>query len=459
MKMTTLAEFMMVAGAENRPPMLDKTMYNSWKSRMLLYIKGKKNGRMMLESIKNRPLLQDDCDVQATNIVLQGLPPDVYALVNHYQSAKDIWESVKLLMKGTELSYQERECKLYNEFNKFTLVKGETLYEYYLCFAQLINDMHTIDMTMQQVLLYVYLSQHEGHANEVRTMRERYPGPFALVAHYQTQSNSAQYPQQLSSTPQTTHYSQPYSLTYEAPHHPQHFQHAYQPQIRYPTPSVPQNAYYSPIISPQPQTEFSQLDSGLAMLVFLPGDDPIACLNKAMVFMSVVVASRFPSINNQLRTSYNLRNQATIQDGKVTVQQVPGRQGQSFAGSRTKGNATSLGEIIQLVKQGLLSVITAREKMMFDQAQESGQVLDEEQLAFLADSGIPYGQAVQITFLQNVAFYTNDLDAYDSDCDDISSAKAVLMANLSSYDSDVLSEVPPHDSYQNDDMLMLASIY
>ncbi|GKA92160.1 hypothetical protein Tco_0814085 [Tanacetum coccineum] len=125
--MTTLVEFMIVVGAENRPPMLDKAMYNSWESRMFLYIKGKKNGRMILESIENGPLvyptievdsqirkkkytelteqeqLQDDCDVQATNIVLQGLPPDVYALVNHCQSAKDIWERVKLLMKGTVL--------------------------------------------------------------------------------------------------------------------------------------------------------------------------------------------------------------------------------------------------------------------------------------------------------------------------------------------------------------------
>ncbi|GJQ94304.1 hypothetical protein Tco_0005443 [Tanacetum coccineum] len=55
--MTTLAEHMIVVGAENRPPMLDKTMYNSWQSRMLLYIKGKKNGRMTLESIENGPLL------------------------------------------------------------------------------------------------------------------------------------------------------------------------------------------------------------------------------------------------------------------------------------------------------------------------------------------------------------------------------------------------------------------
>nr|GEY98866.1 hypothetical protein [Tanacetum cinerariifolium] len=60
--------------------------------------------------------------------------------------------------------------------------------------------------------------------------------------------------------------------------------------------------------------------------------------------MSTVMASRFPSTNNQIRTSSNLRNQATIQDGRVTVQQVQGRYGQCFADTGTKGNATSHGE-------------------------------------------------------------------------------------------------------------------
>ncbi|GKE16909.1 hypothetical protein Tco_1424486 [Tanacetum coccineum] len=45
------------AGAENRPPMLEKSMYNSWQIRMRLYIKGKKNGRMMLASIEEGPLV------------------------------------------------------------------------------------------------------------------------------------------------------------------------------------------------------------------------------------------------------------------------------------------------------------------------------------------------------------------------------------------------------------------
>ncbi|GJY02837.1 hypothetical protein Tco_0360989 [Tanacetum coccineum] len=225
--MTTLAKHMIVAGAENRPPMMDKSMYDSWQSRMLLYIKGKKNGRMMLESIENRPPVY-------LTIEENGLPQDVYSLVNDFQASKDMWDRVNLLMKGTELSYQERECKLYNEFDKFTLVKGETLYEYYCRFAQLINDMHIIGMTMQQVQvntkflnalqpewskfvtdvklvknlyttnydhLYEYLSQHEGHANEARMLRERYSDPLTLVANYQTLLNSTHYPQQLSSIP------------------------------------------------------------------------------------------------------------------------------------------------------------------------------------------------------------------------------------------------------------------
>ncbi|GJS35826.1 hypothetical protein Tco_0534208 [Tanacetum coccineum] len=95
-----------------------------------------------------------------------------------------------------------------------------------------------------------------------------------------------------------------------------------------------------------------------------------------------------------------------------------------------------------------------KEKILLVQAQEYGQVLDDEQLAFLADLVIAEGQVTHTTIPQHVAFQTDDLDAYDSDCDDISLAKVVLMANLSSYDSGVLFEVPHHDTYQNDDMII-----
>ncbi|GJW38252.1 hypothetical protein Tco_0064097 [Tanacetum coccineum] len=51
------------------------------------------------------------------------LPPDVYAIVNHHKVAKEIWDRVKLLMKGTKLSLHEKKYKLYDEFDKFSFVK------------------------------------------------------------------------------------------------------------------------------------------------------------------------------------------------------------------------------------------------------------------------------------------------------------------------------------------------
>nr|GEV63210.1 ribonuclease H-like domain-containing protein [Tanacetum cinerariifolium] len=89
------------------------------------------------------------------------------------------------------------------------------------------------------------------------------------------------------------------------------------------------------------------------------------------------------------------------------------------------------------------------EKAMLAEAQEAGQILDEEQLAFLADPGIPAGQA-QTIIPHNASFQTEDLDTYDSDCDDLSNAQAVLMANISNYGFDIISEVPNSDNYLND---------
>ncbi|GKB53843.1 retrovirus-related pol polyprotein from transposon TNT 1-94 [Tanacetum coccineum] len=148
-------EFMIIASADNRPSMLEKSLYDSWKSRMELYIENWENERMILNSLQNGSLvwltiveedgttrtkkfeelsiaekLQADYDLKATNIVLQGLPPDVYAIVNHHKVSKEIWDRVKLLMQGKKLSLQENECKLYDEFDKFSFVKGETMYQY-----------------------------------------------------------------------------------------------------------------------------------------------------------------------------------------------------------------------------------------------------------------------------------------------------------------------------------------
>nr|GEX70484.1 reverse transcriptase domain-containing protein [Tanacetum cinerariifolium] len=87
-----------------------------------------------------------------------------------------------------------------------------------------------------------------------------------------------------------------------------------------------------------------------------------------------------------------------------------------------------------------------KKKEMLAEALESGQILDEEQLAFLADPCILDGQAAQTTILNIAAFLTEDLDAYDFDYDDVLNAKAVLMANLSNYGFDVIFKL---DTFYN----------
>nr|GEU61249.1 hypothetical protein [Tanacetum cinerariifolium] len=82
-----------------------------------------------------------------------------------------------------------------------------------------------------------------------------------------------------------------------------------------------------------------------------------------------------------------------------------------------------------------------RDKVLMVEAQGKCKVLNEEELEFLADPGIAEGPVTQTVITHNAAYQPDDLDAYDSNCDDFSIAKADLMANLSSYGSDILSEL------------------
>nr|GEZ48098.1 hypothetical protein [Tanacetum cinerariifolium] len=81
-----------------------------------------------------------------------------------------------------------------------------------------------------------------------------------------------------------------------------------------------------------------------------------------------------------------------------------------------------------------------KDKVLLVQAQANGQVLQEEELKFLADPGIPKSSSNQMVITNNATYQADDLDAYDSDCDEINSAKIALMANLSPYGSDNLTE-------------------
>nr|GEW96913.1 integrase, catalytic region, zinc finger, CCHC-type, peptidase aspartic, catalytic [Tanacetum cinerariifolium] len=274
--MTTLVDKAILLGADNRPLMLEKDMYDSSKSRIELYMMNRQHGRMILESVENGPLLwptveenrvtrpkkysklsvteaiQADCDVKSTNIILQGLPPEVYALVSNHKVAKELWERIQLLMQGTSLTKHERE-------------------------------------------------------------------------------------------------------------------------------------------------------------LFQKGNDPIDAINHMMSFLTAVVTSRFPPINNLLRNSSNPRQQATINNGRMTVQLIQGRQNSLVAG------------------EGYMSKQCIKPKWKRDEA-------------WFKDKYV---------ITNNAAYQADNMDAYDFDCDEISSAKIALMENLSHYGYDNLPEVQNPDNVTN----------
>ncbi|GKB36634.1 hypothetical protein Tco_0881576 [Tanacetum coccineum] len=95
--MTTLADKAILSGADNRPPMLEKDTWPTIKENGVTRPKKYSELSAMEE-------IQADCDIKATNIILQGLPPEVYTLVSNHKVAKELWERIQLLMQGTSLT-------------------------------------------------------------------------------------------------------------------------------------------------------------------------------------------------------------------------------------------------------------------------------------------------------------------------------------------------------------------
>ncbi|GJV68216.1 integrase, catalytic region, zinc finger, CCHC-type containing protein [Tanacetum coccineum] len=211
--MANLLEDIQCASSDTQSPMLDRTDFASWQQRIRLYYRGKENSVNILKSIDEGPFLMGtfrETLAEGNEGALHlGLPKDIYTLINHYTDAKDIWDNVKMLLEGSELTKEDRESQLYDDFEHFHQNKGETIHEYYLN-SKFVNNMlpkwgrFVIAVKLNRGLrdsnydqLYAYLKQHEAHTNENKMMLDRFTqhtvDPLALmsnVSHQQSGNNT-----------------------------------------------------------------------------------------------------------------------------------------------------------------------------------------------------------------------------------------------------------------------------
>nr|GEZ41213.1 hypothetical protein [Tanacetum cinerariifolium] len=205
--------------------------------------------------------------------------------------------------------------------------KGENIQDYYIRFTKLINSIRHIKMTMPKTQLnskfvnnmlpkwgrflkavklnmvlkesnhdrlYAYLKQQDSHSNDNKMLMERFNqhshDPLDLVSN---------------------------ALPYQYPS----------------SSSVPPQSLYISSITFQPQfTNNTQLDIGCS-----PTNKLLDNLTKQVALLTQQYKTQFPQTNNQLRTSSNTRNQAIVQNGRVVVQNVQGRQNM-VQGNNARGN-------------------------------------------------------------------------------------------------------------------------
>ncbi|GKE18822.1 hypothetical protein Tco_1426399 [Tanacetum coccineum] len=235
----TLAE----SGASDRPPILEKGSYVPWASRFLRFLDNKREeGELMRHSIDKGPykrkeivdpndnsqkilepikdLSIDDqkqyyADIKVMNYILQGIPNDIYNSVDACNDAQNMWNQIKRLMQGTNISKQERHSRLMNEFDKFVAEDGESLTSVYERFLTLINIMDQNEVKPFEISINTKLlnslqpDQFEPNVKPSKAKKvARNHDPLALV------SNSHANPPYFHASPSYSRSPQPYYVTH-----------------------------------------------------------------------------------------------------------------------------------------------------------------------------------------------------------------------------------------------------
>ncbi|GJW79710.1 gag-pol polyprotein [Tanacetum coccineum] len=287
------------------------------------------------DELTEAEIKQMEADDQAIQTIFLGLPEDIYADVDSCETAQEIWLRVQQMMKGSDIGIQEKKAKLFNEWERFTSTDGESIESYYHIFSKLMNDFKRTKHFPEKIASNLkFLNTYNQNAIRHVTIFIKRKTAYDRFISY-------------------------CSTGYEYGSRQRQMQ----------------------MVGGNGGNQFRQYDGQnvgnqvVQNAVQNQGVQNVGNQNGIISYTS--------SNENQLRTSSNTQNQATIQDGWVIVQNVQGRQNQNqnqnqrylAQGNDAAGNGGA---------HNRAGNETVKDKMLLMQAQENGAVLDEEELLFLA---------------------------------------------------------------------------
>nr|GEY85727.1 hypothetical protein [Tanacetum cinerariifolium] len=130
----------LTVGSTMRIPLLYLGEYLQWVERFMNYLEEQTDGEAMINSIKNEKRIQK-IDRLARSLLIQGLPNDIYSLIDSKKIAKDLWNALARHMLGSEYGEQDRKAAVLYEYETFKATKGELLFDTYIQYLQVINDL------------------------------------------------------------------------------------------------------------------------------------------------------------------------------------------------------------------------------------------------------------------------------------------------------------------------------
>nr|GEZ49659.1 integrase, catalytic region, zinc finger, CCHC-type, peptidase aspartic, catalytic [Tanacetum cinerariifolium] len=200
-------------GSTMRIPLLYPGEYSQWVERFINYLEEQTDGEAMINSIKNgdqplprvtqvsivgtsstkQPPLKDKSmwsdqekriqkiDRLVRSLLIQGLPNDIYSLIDSNKTAKDLWDALARHMLGSEYDEQDRKAAVLYEYETFKATEGELLLDTYIRYLQ---NKNLMDINIDA--LYNILKQNQGDVNDVMGSKKKTvvvtSDPLALIA-------------------------------------------------------------------------------------------------------------------------------------------------------------------------------------------------------------------------------------------------------------------------------------